>query len=939
MDCYDRSEAASASLWECRSPDKWGLDMTIFNDIAAPKWSKSAHKGTFEAMGAAERRAWSTYVRQAEIDRTVSAIKAAGTLGALVSGPWGVGKTALARAVEAALSPATHVERLFGSPSETLVTYEPLTMLMARLPATSLESPSSIIRAIDELIRADARGREVLLIVDDLPGLDTMTVGVLMHLVMGGTARLLVVARERGDLPEDLVWLVKDGLLSEIRLDYFNRDEVGELIVKATGTFVSESAVSALHRASNGIPLVLQALFREQVAKGSIGKHLGGWVVKDPLNLDAGSALAEVVRSRLAREHESVRLGVEKMSLLGNTTLQLAISVLGQETLGDLEERGFVEVGSTGLNRVNLIERHVGDIVRSGLSPERMAQLFAEIASVLGQWLGQSLESLDPREAMSLAAWTLDAGLLLDPRLGLFAAVSALRHFDPVLALRSTAQIPMDNALWVRAVQARSAAYRLLADNDAAVAELDAVPDDFVADLPIDDFGALVLAKVGALLWVSNGKKRLQNTLANAEERLATAGGRPDSTANLRARRMVNLAHFEAEVHAGNFAAVVTELETALTDDDPDYRLNCACLLVPTLAVLGRELDAIALARSLQAEIAHLTDAPLFSDYFRNGWSYALTWSGQWVACVDMLRKELEYTPQPVTYRGGLIELNLGLAHAYAGRGTEAIQVLMSAAAQLEARNSDNALALAYSALAFCHAQVNNGPEAMEYLDLAKSVQAPTLWTNFAMTKFFRFMALRWLDYPHAAEQLHDSAMEDMDRGNLTTASMSLFGGSLKATEKDYGLLEEVSLRRQGSMATVNVLLAQAARSRNADKALEAAVLAESLELDAVESRCAVLALDLAREAGLSVLAHSASRRLDRLNKKLLKLPIQPQSSRAKLTQREIQVAKLAQRGLGNRAIAERIGVSVRTVEGHLYQLYSKLGITTRQELLEDEEV
>ncbi len=935
MDCYDLSEAARASLRDCRSQNKWGLGMTIFNDVAAPKWSKSAHTGTFEAMGAGERKAWSTFVRQAEIDRTVNLINAAGTYGALVSGPWGVGKTALARAVEATLSQTTHVERLFGSHAETLVTYAPLTMLMARLPATSLDSPSGIIRGIDDLIRADAAGRDVLLVVDDLPGLDTMTVGVLMHLVMGGTARLLVLARERGDLPEDLVWLVKDGLLGEIRLDYFNRDEVGELISKATGTFVSESAVTALHKASNGIPLVLQALFHEQVAKGSIRKHLGGWVVRDSLNADAGSALADVVRSRLSRENEAVRLGVEKMSLLGNTTLQMAISVLGQKTLSDLEERGFVEVGPSGLNRVNLIERHVGDIVRSRLSPERMAQLLSEIASTLDQ----SLESLDARETMSLAAWTLDAGMQLEPRLGLRAAVSALRQFDPVLALRCTAQIPFAHGLWVRAVQARSAAYMLLADSHAAVSELNAVPDDVVAELPIDDFGALVLTKVGALLWVSNGKERIRELLAHAEDRLAAEGARPDSTAYKGARRLVNLARFEFQVHGGDFAAVVEDLEAALADDDPDYRLNCACLLVPTLAVLGRELDAVVLASSLQTEISDLTSAPLLSDYYRNGWACALIWSGQWVACVEMLRNELEYTPQPVTYRGGLIELNLGLAQAYAGRGTKAIQVLMSAAAQLEARNSDNALSLAYTALAFCHAQVNNGPEAMEYLKLAKSVEGPALWSNGAMTEFFRFMALRWLDYPHAAEQLHRSALQDLDRGNLTTASMSLFGSSLKATEKDYGLLEEVSLRRQGSMATVNVLLAQAARTRNPNKALEAAALAQTLKLDAVESRCAVLALDLAREAGQSVLARSASRRLERLNGKLSKLPIQPQSSRAKLTQREIQVAKLAQRGMGNRAIADRIGVSVRTVEGHLYQLYSKLGVTTRQELLEDEEI
>lgn len=51
------------------------------------------------------------------------------------------------------------------------------------------------------------------------------------------------------------------------------------------------------------------------------------------------------------------------------------------------------------------------------------------------------------------------------------------------------------------------------------------------------------------------------------------------------------------------------------------------------------------------------------------------------------------------------------------------------------------------------------------------------------------------------------------------------------------------------------------------------------------------------------------------------------------LSRREREVAGLAARGLANRAIAERLVVSVRTVEGHLDQVYAKLGIGGRSEL------
>lgn len=51
------------------------------------------------------------------------------------------------------------------------------------------------------------------------------------------------------------------------------------------------------------------------------------------------------------------------------------------------------------------------------------------------------------------------------------------------------------------------------------------------------------------------------------------------------------------------------------------------------------------------------------------------------------------------------------------------------------------------------------------------------------------------------------------------------------------------------------------------------------------------------------------------------------------LTRREREVATLAARGLSNRQIAERLVVSVRTAEGHLNQVFAKLGVTRREAL------
>lgn len=48
------------------------------------------------------------------------------------------------------------------------------------------------------------------------------------------------------------------------------------------------------------------------------------------------------------------------------------------------------------------------------------------------------------------------------------------------------------------------------------------------------------------------------------------------------------------------------------------------------------------------------------------------------------------------------------------------------------------------------------------------------------------------------------------------------------------------------------------------------------------------------------------------------------------LTPREYEIAELAARGLTNKQIAEKFFISHRTVGAHLYQIYPKLGITSR---------
>ncbi|CQD04063.1 regulatory protein LuxR [Mycolicibacterium conceptionense] len=51
------------------------------------------------------------------------------------------------------------------------------------------------------------------------------------------------------------------------------------------------------------------------------------------------------------------------------------------------------------------------------------------------------------------------------------------------------------------------------------------------------------------------------------------------------------------------------------------------------------------------------------------------------------------------------------------------------------------------------------------------------------------------------------------------------------------------------------------------------------------------------------------------------------------LTEREWEIANLVSLGMSNRAIADKLCLSVRTVDGHLYRMFAKLGVEDRDHL------
>lgn len=89
-------------------------------------------------------------------------------------------------------------------------------------------------------------------------------------------------------------------------------------------------------------------------------------------------------------------------------------------------------------------------------------------------------------------------------------------------------------------------------------------------------------------------------------------------------------------------------------------------------------------------------------------------------------------------------------------------------------------------------------------------------------------------------------------------------------------------------------------------------------------------AVDIAVRCGASVAADRAHELLTAAGGRMSALHASPKDA---LTGGELRVAELAATGLTNREIAERLYITVRTVETHLSKAYRKLGSQTRSEL------
>jgi DNA-binding NarL/FixJ family response regulator len=338
--------------------------------------------------------------------------------------------------------------------------------------------------------------------------------------------------------------------------------------------------------------------------------------------------------------------------------------------------------------------------------------------------------------------------------------------------------------------------------------------------------------------------------------------------------------------------------------------------------------------REIGGKLGEWSNVPRIRENFAWRAFNVLLLSGQWRQSIDMLKDASGRAGHGLHSGSAATDLAIGLAYVYAGRGHLALDPLLAAVAQLEVRTSLHALRQAYAATAFAYAQMGNSVQATVYLDRARSADGPARFVVSSSAEFCMDMASRWLGDPEAKDRLVRAAEGHFRNGRYTLAGIYMLGATVNGTVKDFQFMEDIAAHRQGPLAELSRVVAVGSRKKDAATMLEAAGLAAALELDAVQARCAALAFDFAKSAGLAGSATAAHTMLESLSESVPALPIVPRSKGPLLTERERQIAALAGNGVTNKDIALEVGISVRTVEGHLYQVFTKLGVSSRSDLL-----
>jgi DNA-binding CsgD family transcriptional regulator len=618
-------------------------------------------------------------------------------------------------------------------------------------------------------------------------------------------------------------------------------------------------------------------------------------------------------------EQEALKL----IALAGPVGRKVIEDISGAAVVRSLLDQQMITESSGVPAELSMWNALFATAIRNTLSVSRSLQLLEKIR------IHQNGTVLRGEGKLRSVEWAFECGLRVsDPEM-LDAAREALRRFRNISA-RSIAAKIQDPALvpLARAIQAR-ALY-----NEGAYGQAAHLLDACWRQLSDDAEGPAVLL-LRAAAHQATGQSL--NTLAEDMNTQQPADGQQKRQDRL--LQVLHLLQLGAAVDAGALTTAVREIrDTAAEAGSESIRALGEALLAHALAAAGRAGQGLDSALLAAAELPALEDSLFFFPEFVLG-RLVIDYlaMGEWESAERELDNYAAAHARGAGTFNGSLEMLRGYSLLRQGRMERAYQVLLPAVEALRLNDPLQLFRLGSSLGFYAAARLGDAAQAKrleeDFTDAVAGGPAHEL----------------------LASAYGAAASEYLSRDGKGLATLHTLATTHDATSRAGTLLEILSICWDlGDPSVIPMVqsVAQTIEGRYAQAMLALATGWEAADGDALMDTASSLEesgfANLAREAyarASTLLEQAGERRRSRqavalrekcdheLGERFREGRFIAAAPAVHLTRREQDIVGLAVQGLTDREIAQRLMVSVRTVEGHLYRTYVKLGVRSRDEL------
>ncbi len=864
--------------------------------------------------------AWPIVGRDGELRQALVALGGGAEFrGVALVGESGVGKSTLARALADTLeSGGATVRFALGTQTGFAI---PLGAFSRSVTIDAPQEPAAVLAAAHQTLE---REENLVVVVDDAQLLDPLSSTLVHQLAASGSARLIVTIQSGDPVPDAITALLKERLLQNLRVEAFTPEQTETLARAVLGGVVDTRLVNELHRQTAGSPLLLRGLLDAGRESGVLVRTDAGWQLRGALGADR--QLHDLLEFRLQSFAPEELEAVEILAIVELLDWEILRELCDADAVGRLERRGVIQLVADGCNMVaRLCHPILGKAAIQRAGVVRSRQLNGLLAQAFQEHLragGRRLRLPDVRGQIRLAHFMTRSDLAPDLDVIVDAAASAVTMSD-IAGGEELARFAFERGGGVTAAIVLADALGWQGRGDEVEAVLNDVDLNGADQWLAVRWGCLRAAN---LFFSCRRVELARLALSDVKARVDCAELLPQVTATEAA-----FAFFSGDV------ATALDLGFAVStcpDVQPVVGKWVTTWMCWALALTGRF-----------AEVRHVADTGRPTVFDRPGpyrFAMGLAEVVGLTAAGDNPAAERVWERYAATTRLwpaqdaflhamlGFVQLGQGelLAACSAFRASISAMsrgfppgwlMLVSAwSAQAEGARGDSAAAAA----ALRRSEEAYGPQVAVFLpelELARAWERASIGqTSAAQTHAV-----------HAAQIARQSAMYAVEMRALHTAVR---------------LDDRSQAERLAELAiALNTPLAEAV-------AEHARGLAEhdGDVLDAVSDRFAELgAVALAADAAAQAAREhaSAGQRGKEMRSSTrahwlasqheIRTPaVHSVTQPLPITDREREIVMLAAAGLSNRQIAEKLSVSVRTVEGHVYRIFAKLGIERRDQLI-----